>query len=268
MEDVDLLNEISLISSISILTNDGRGRAFLRQSLHVEQLAAYICRITEDQDLAKSWYNAELSIFTTPKDRSKFLALLENISFRTSFNMLLGDKKLNNDVFETRDGFPVWINAVSLPRMMSTQRKKKKRKNKKKRRKERLIDDMIQTDDRMNWEDDPSEKPAPFDISQDMLINSYRSPPANLTGILKTAEDEKDIFSQLLSVQQRSNSEELSPPPSILDISNLSTPPPVETEEVNEIMENKEEGWVNRIDGRNGEQDVVTNIEPVCTESP
>jgi len=268
MEDVDLLNEISLISSISILTNDGRGRAFLRQSLHVEQIAAYICRITEDQDLAKSWYNAELSIFTTPKDRSKFLALLENISFRTSFNMLLGDKKLNNDVFETRDGFPVWINAVSLPRMMSTQRKKKKRKNKKKRRKERLIDDMIQTDDRMNWEDDPSEKPAPFDISQDMLINSYRSPPANLTGILKTTEDEKDIFSQLLSVQRRSNSEELSPPPSILDISKLSTPPPVETEEVNEVMENKEEGWVHRIDARNGEQNVVTKIAAVCTDSP
>jgi len=268
LEDKDLLSEVSLISSINVLTNDGRGRAFLRQSLHVERTAAYISRITEDQDLAKSWYADELAILTAPKDRSKFLALLDSVSYKIPFNMLLADKKLNNNVFKMRDGFPVWINAISLPRIVSGQRKKKKRKRKKKKRHERLIDDMIQTDDQINWEDSLNEKPAPFDLSQNMLINSYRSPPANLSGILKTTEDEKDIFSQLLSVQGPSNSVEPSSPPSDVGISNLSTSPIVAFKRLDEGTENKDRGSVSKIITSKIKQDLVITTEERYSGTP
>ena len=57
LQDESLLHDTQLISSISGLSRDASGRAFLRQCLRRERIVIYISQITEDQDLCNSWYN-------------------------------------------------------------------------------------------------------------------------------------------------------------------------------------------------------------------
>ena len=113
-----LFSDLNLIKSIQTLNDDGRARAFIRQSLRSKKLSYYIEMLYQNRSLVLQYYWD----FSIVSNQSQFMQLiaqlgeLDYLSKNCEIQMLLNDQKLNilqyfKNENLTKDGkltIPIW----------------------------------------------------------------------------------------------------------------------------------------------------------------